>query len=296
LNDEVGEHLPRHPGQAGCESSREYTQEDNHRYVCCSDGLEGRLLITRVELQSGTSDVGDRSSLAKALVDDLANGEGSVEPICKSWDVQSTSFFPSPATVMTLIHVIAYESALECIKILSRSQAGSSYLASATGIKVLQFHAQTPSTNSNPKTPIAAKSQHLAVSAICNTLLLHQSAPSICAKAGLGDWALRELVRISEGEGDEMWSFLMGRVVMVLTSRAGYGFLERMVDELSGLTVLHDVGVPSFGTGRLLTGVCPALTRRYPISGTFFPCARGIPEDPVSCFCSLPRNAESTMG
>lgn len=182
----------------------------------------------------------------------------------------------------------AYEAALECIKVLSRSQAGSSYLATLTGIKTLKLHAQTPSADSNPNTLISMKSQQLAVSAICNTLLLHQSAPPICSKVGLGDWALRELAQTSEGIGDEMWSFLMGRVVMVLTSRAEYGFLARMVDELNGLVVLYTVCDSSFGTGLLLTGFSTAITKRYQASGSFRPCSCGISQDPVPCLCSLP--------
>lgn len=54
---------------------------------------KGCLLISRLGLQSSTSDVGDRGSLVKALIDDLADGDGSVKSTWKSWDVESASFF-----------------------------------------------------------------------------------------------------------------------------------------------------------------------------------------------------------
>lgn len=139
--------------------------------------------------------------------------------------------------IRTFLAVVAYETALECIKVLSRSAAGTSYLSTPAGIQTLRQHAQHETGNSTPKAR-----QH-AVSALCNVLLLHPIAPVLCVREGLGDWALRELASdVSTGK-DQMWSFLMARVIMVLTSRATYGFLERLVDDLNGLSIFKAVGL-----------------------------------------------------
>ncbi|KAJ9122542.1 hypothetical protein QFC22_001971 [Naganishia vaughanmartiniae] len=168
----------------------------------------------------------ERDVLIKSILCDLAEdnttGTSSEEPIWSSWDQQT------------------YNAALECIKVLSRSQAGSSSLSTPFNIQTLIFHAKGLQEESSPAVKGGRKSQHLAISAICNTLLLHQTAPELYAKAGLGDWALQQLDGTdATTENERIWLFLMGRVVMVLTSRATYGFLDRMVDQLDGLWVLE---------------------------------------------------------
>lgn len=60
-------------------------------------------------------------------------------------------------------------------------------------------------------------------------------------KEGLGDWALRELSAPGNTEQDQTWAFLMARIIMVLTSRATYGFLEKLVDDLNGLGIIKAV-------------------------------------------------------
>lgn len=66
-------------------------------------------------------------------------------------------------------------------------------------------------------------------------------------KEGLGDWALAELAAVKNEGLDQMWPFLMARMIMVLTSRATYGFLESLVDDLDGLGIIKAVSKsPSF--------------------------------------------------
>jgi hypothetical protein len=143
----------------------------------------------------------------------------------------------SPSTDQDTFRFTAYETALECIKVLSRSPAGTSHLTTAIAIRTLIHHAQYSAAVSTDIT----KGQQHAVSALCNTLLLHQNAPSLCVKEGLGDWALSQLAGDVDNGQDQTWPFLMGRIIMVLTSRATYGFLERLVDELNGLSVFKAV-------------------------------------------------------
>jgi hypothetical protein len=141
---------------------------------------------------------------------------------------------------------IAYEIALECIKVLSRSPVGSSHLSSSAGIKTLAYHAKHSPLNRTADQSVTKSQQH-AVSALCNTLLLHQNAPALCVKEGLGDWALAELAAVKNEGLDQMWPFLMARMIMVLTSRATYGFLESLVDDLDGLGIIKAVSKsPSF--------------------------------------------------
>ncbi|KAJ9098671.1 hypothetical protein QFC21_004319 [Naganishia friedmannii] len=166
----------------------------------------------------------ERDVLIRSILPDLAEGNttstSSEKPIWTSWDQET------------------YEAALECLKVLSRSQAGSSSLSTAPGMQTLISHAKGPFAGSTTVKG-GSKIQHLAISAICNTLLLHQNAPELYAKAGLGDWAVKQLDETATTtDNEKMWSFLMGRVVMVLTSRATYGFLGKMVDELEGIRIL----------------------------------------------------------
>lgn len=132
---------------------------------------------------------------------------------------------------------VAYEIALECIKVFSRTPTGTGHLSTPAAIRTLIHHAQH---SGEPATGISKGQQH-AISALCNTLLLHQNAPSLCVKEGLGDWALSQLAGDADKGQDGTWAFLMCRIIMVLTSRATYGFLGRLVDELDGLSVFKAV-------------------------------------------------------
>lgn len=219
----------------------------------------------------------------------IRSGKAGISKVCnvliRSSDILTGhSLFPT-----------AYETVLECIKILSRTQARSSYLASTTGLRTLQFHTQTPPAGS--EATHATKSQQHAVSAICNVLLLHATAPEICTKEGLGDWAARQLASQTAQQVDETWLFLMARVIMVLTSQATYGFLERLVDGLSGLDVVQAVcSVQELENEYSLSRCVLAIARRYPASRSLIPCCRGISEDSISHLCTISRYAKPRMG
>ncbi|KAJ9113705.1 hypothetical protein QFC20_001728 [Naganishia adeliensis] len=185
------------------------------------DAVAVRAALESVITQAQTASFSpqERDSLIRTIMSDLADTEGpeafAEKPIWKTWDVQT------------------YETALECIKVLSRTPTGTAHLSIPAAIRTQIHHAQH---SGEPATGITKGQQH-AVSALCNTLLLHQNAPSLCVKEGLGDWALGQLAGDADKGQDGTWAFLMGRIIMVLTSRATYGFLERLVDELDGLSV-----------------------------------------------------------
>jgi hypothetical protein len=190
----------------------------------------------------------DKDSLVRAIISDLAYDDESVDslhkPIWKSWDPSSACVRTSHPSTGLLIKIsfgiTAYEIALECIKVLSRSPSGSSHLSSSAGIRTLAYHAKySPGDRTTDRS--VTKGQQHAVSALCNTLLLHQNAPALCVKGGLGDWALAELSAEKNEGPDQTWPFLMARMIMVLTSRATYGFLERLVDDLNGLGIIKAV-------------------------------------------------------
>ncbi|KAJ9094110.1 hypothetical protein QFC19_008062 [Naganishia cerealis] len=194
--------------------------EDRH-----DSAAVGRAFLSIIAgVQSAGITPAERDSLITSIIADLADenitSTSSNSPVWRSWDEET------------------YEAALECVKVLSRSQAGSSSLSTPASIQILLFHAKGQTKKATALTG-GCKSQQSAVSAVCNTLLLHQNAPELYAKAGYGDWAIKQLDETDAStENERMWSFLMGRVVMILTSRATYGFLGKMVDELEGLRIL----------------------------------------------------------
>jgi hypothetical protein len=155
---------------------------------------------------------------------------------------------------------LAWETAMETIKTLSRSTTGKTGLTTVTALRILLRHAGilldstssiSASTIESPAPPappplrdIPLKVRKEALSTIANTLFLHSSITlSSLSTLGAGR-AVVEQLRIEQeqtGAMDDTLVFLFGRILMWMTASKDSGFLQDLVDEQGLVAVIKTV-------------------------------------------------------
>lgn len=145
----------------------------------------------------------------------------------------------SPVSVIT--------SALDTVKILGRNPSGSEILATKRYLAIPAFHAGLLTGSRTDRTWSPARSHAVAI--IANALRLFES-PALDAAQDLGVGTMAIQILQTQKATAEM-TFLLGRVLMLMTSRSKAGpngadevpYIKRFVELDGGVRMLEKVCV-----------------------------------------------------